>query len=141
MRLGIPIKVADASFSVKARESGHWARRAIAPGSSLAPENQAPEISSASFPAALIPTEDLVEMKKAELAKFDRIERHLLGVMTREHVRVDQRSRRHGRLRRPPWYSSRDRSSPRLGTTREALQAGRTSQMVASETSPRTGGG
>ncbi len=39
--------------------------------------------------AALIPTEDMVELKKAELAKPDRIERHLLGVMTRDHVRVD----------------------------------------------------
>jgi hypothetical protein len=37
----------------------------------------------------LVPTEDVVAAKAAELAKLDRIERHLLGVMTREHVRVD----------------------------------------------------
>jgi hypothetical protein len=39
--------------------------------------------------AALIPTENMIELKKVELAKLDRIERHLLGVMTKEHVRVD----------------------------------------------------
>jgi hypothetical protein len=39
--------------------------------------------------SALIPTEDIIELKKSELAKLDRIERHLLGVMTRDHVRAD----------------------------------------------------
>ena len=41
----------------------------------------------------MIPTEGMIELKKAELVKLDRIERHLLGAMTREHIRVD-----HGRV-------------------------------------------
>lgn len=38
---------------------------------------------------ASIPTEEAVEAKRQELDKLDRIERHLLGVMEREHIKVD----------------------------------------------------
>jgi hypothetical protein len=38
---------------------------------------------------AAVPTEGQVEVKRPDLLKLDRIERHLLGVMTREHIRVD----------------------------------------------------
>jgi hypothetical protein len=37
----------------------------------------------------MTPTEDQIEAKKLELAKLDRIESYLLGVMEREHIRVD----------------------------------------------------
>jgi hypothetical protein len=39
--------------------------------------------------ATLIPTEDIIELKKSELAKLDRIERYLLAVMILERLRVD----------------------------------------------------
>ncbi len=77
--------------------------------------------------AALIPTEDMVEAKKVELAKLDRIERHLLGVMAKEHVRVD-----HGHVvmdeGRPvfddrPGIQARVRSSSRPGTASETVRA------------------
>jgi Ni,Fe-hydrogenase III large subunit len=48
---------------------------------------------SATCGAALVPTEGMIELKRAELAKLDRIECHLRDAMTREHVRVD-----HGRV-------------------------------------------
>ncbi len=40
-----------------------------------------------------VPTEGVIEARRMELAKLDRIERHLLSVMGREHFRVD-----HGRV-------------------------------------------
>ena len=38
---------------------------------------------------AAIPTEDVKEAKRIELEKLDRIEAHLLGVMERDHIKVD----------------------------------------------------
>ncbi|MCU1494852.1 MAG: hypothetical protein JWO62_2616 [Acidimicrobiaceae bacterium] len=37
---------------------------------------------------AMVPLEGAAEAKRQELAKLDRIERHLLGVMEREHITV-----------------------------------------------------
>lgn len=42
---------------------------------------------------AAVPTEGQIEAKRLELLKLDRIERHLFGVMGREHIRVN-----HGRV-------------------------------------------
>ena len=39
---------------------------------------------------AAVPTEGQQEAKRAELRKLDRIERHLLSVMEREHITVNQ---------------------------------------------------
>ena len=91
--------------------------------------------------AALIPTEDMVEAKKVELAKLDRIERHLLGVMTRDHVRVD-----HGHVvmdEGSPCQTTAPVSKPRsvFSASRNGERdcAGLTSRpSFASELSPRT---